>query len=244
MAKDLAVLSAGEFYQKALLQITESDIPFLVGGATALKVHTGIQRETKDLDLFCKASDYPKILKILIDNNWKSEITDARWIAKAFHNTHYIDLIFSTPTGACTVDDSWFEHATPFDLYDIPLKCVASEELIWCKAFVQERVRFDGADINHIILKQGRVLDWERLLMRMDPYWEILFGHILFFRFIYPSERNAVPRWVMEELIQRVNDQQDIPLPKDKVCRGPLVSQTQYEKDFKEWGFRVITTYM
>ena len=35
-----------------------------------------------------------------------------------------------------------------------------AEESLWCKAFVMERERFDGADVAHIILAYGDRLDW------------------------------------------------------------------------------------
>ena len=37
------------------------------------------------------------------------------------------------------------------------------EEMIWSKAFVQERERFDGADVLHVFRTLGRTLSWDRL---------------------------------------------------------------------------------
>ena len=34
----------------------------------------------------------------------------------------------------------------------------------------------------------------------MEPHWEVLLTHLLNFRFVYPTERDLVPRWLMEEL--------------------------------------------
>ncbi len=44
--------------------------------------------------------------------------------------------------------------------------------LIWSKAFVQ--LRYRGADIAHVILKQSDQIDWKRLLGYMELYWEVL----------------------------------------------------------------------
>ncbi len=65
----------------------------------------------------------------------------------------------------------------------------------------------------------------------------MLLIHVLNFRFIYPSERDRVPRWLFDELILRARQQADLPLPQTKVCRGRLFSPTDYRVDVAEWGF-------
>jgi hypothetical protein len=81
------------------------------------------------------------------------------------------------------------------------------------------------------------MIDWKRLLGYMDQYWEVLLGHILSFRFIYPSEREIIPRWLLDELLGRLNNQLSLPTPKEKVCRGRLLSPKDYVMDIKELGF-------
>ena len=61
--------------------------------------------------------------------------------------------------------------------------------------------------------------------------------HLLNYRFIYPSERDHVPRWLMEELLLRARQQIDLPLPQTRVCRGRLFSPEDYRVDVAEWGF-------
>jgi hypothetical protein len=42
----------------------------------------------------------------------------------------------------------------------VPVRLCPPEEIIWSKAFIMERERYDGADISHLIRAcQGR-LDW------------------------------------------------------------------------------------
>jgi hypothetical protein len=110
--------------------------------------------------------------------------------------------------------------------------------MIWCKSFVQERERFDGADVVHLIRKQGPTLDWHRVLARMDPHWEVLFAHLLTFRFVYPSERDTVPAWLMRELQSRVERQLAEPPPQEPICRGLLISERQYQIDITTWGYQ------
>lgn len=241
MKKDESFKKEADFYEKTIIHLKTSKIPFLIGGAYALKAHTEIKRSTKDLDIFCKAGDYTRLLKVLNEEGYRTEIVDARWIAKAYSKDYLIDLIFSTPSNIWSVDDTWFKYSTTYKLFNQEVRVLAPEELIWCKSFIQDRQRYDGADIYHIILKQGLKINWQRLLMRLEPHWEILFAHIINFRFIYPSKRDIIPKWVMEELEKRLKEQFNAPKVLDQVCRGTLLSRTQYLIDIKEWGFKDIT---
>jgi hypothetical protein len=63
---------AKAFYQQALDLLDQSGVPFMLGGAFAMFHYTGIYRDTKDLDVFCKASDYPKILKFFQDKGFRN----------------------------------------------------------------------------------------------------------------------------------------------------------------------------
>ncbi|MFN3405274.1 MAG: nucleotidyltransferase [Cytophagaceae bacterium] len=233
---------AHDFYRDALNLIQENQLEILIGGGFALKHHTGINRQTKDLDLFCKPGDMLKILKVLSFNGYKTEITDARWIAKAFKDNHFIDLIFNTVNNLCPVDESWFQYSQEGELYGKSTRYISAEELLWCKIYIQSRDHYDGADVNHIILRKGKVLDWKRILGRLDQHWHLLLGQLLNFQFIYPSERDVVPRWLFDDLLERAKEQFDLPAPIDKICRGPLVEHTHYNVDIMEWGFKIITT--
>ena len=75
-----------------------------------------------------------------------------------------------------------------------------------------------------------------RLLAYMEVHWEVLLAHLLNFRWIYPSERDAIPRWLVEELMSRLRAQLELPPSDMKVCRGRMFS-ADYEIDVQEWGF-------
>ncbi|RAV98725.1 nucleotidyltransferase [Pseudochryseolinea flava] len=230
------------FYHESLDLLNESGIPYMLGGGFAQAFYTGIQRDTKDLDIFCKASDYPKILKFFADKGYKTELTDVRWLAKIFKDDHFIDIIFDTVNNICRVDDTWLDNAPDDELEGRKVKYIPAVELLWCKIYVQNRERFDGADVNHLLLKQGKNLDWKRLLSRMDQHWHLLLAHILVFQFVYPSEyHQIIPTWIFEELMSRAHDQYALPPPVERVCRGPIIDQTQYMVDIKEWDYKVTT---
>ncbi|MBO9702413.1 MAG: nucleotidyltransferase [Sporocytophaga sp.] len=231
---------AHEFFRSVLEFVTENNLPILVGGAVALRNYTGIVRE-KDLDLFCKPGDYIKILKLLSSHGWTIEITDARWIAKALKDNYFVDFIFNTTNNLCPVDDSWFEHSVPGELYGVKVKYVAPEELMWSKIYIQDRAHYDGSDVNHLILKKSDNIDWKRVLQRLDQHWHLLLGQLLNFQFIYPSERDKIPRWLFEMLLERAKGQYELPAPVEKVCRGPLVDHSSYSIDIVDWHYKIIT---
>jgi hypothetical protein len=73
---------AQEFYKEALQLLKECGVDFMLGGAFSLFAHTGIYRDTKDLDIFCRPSDYSKILQFFADKGFTTQLTDIRWLAK------------------------------------------------------------------------------------------------------------------------------------------------------------------
>jgi hypothetical protein len=233
---------AHAFYKEALELLEESGASFMLGGAFCMFEYTGIYRDTKDLDIFCKASEYTRILKFFADKGYKTELTDVRWLAKVFKGEYFIDIIFDTVNNICRVDDSWFQHAVDAEFVGCNVKLLSPEELIFCKLYVQNRERYDGADVNHVMLKQGKTLNWERLMQRMDPHWHILLAQLIQFQFVYPSDyHDIIPRWLFDELIRRAQEQYDLPPAVERVCRGPIIDQTQYQVDIKDWNYKVTT---
>ncbi|MFN3512165.1 MAG: hypothetical protein ACK41C_03915 [Phenylobacterium sp.] len=228
---------AEAFFATCLGLLAESQIPFLLSGTYAVSAYTGIVRPTKDLDVFCKAGDYPKILAYFQARGYATEVEDERWIAKVRQDKLFFDVIFNMSNATMPVTDDWFTGDEKIEVYGVEAKITPPTELVWSKMFIQDRYRYDGADVAHVILRQRDAIDWIRLLRYMEPYWEVLLIHLLNFRFIYPTERDAVPRWVMEELTGRLAAQVSLPPARVKVCRGRLFSPRDYVIDITEWGF-------
>jgi hypothetical protein len=233
---------AREFYHEALLRLQNSGEEFMVGGGFAFYHYTDISRHTKDLDIFCKASQVPRILKVFEDYGYTVQFTDVRWLAKVFSQEHFMDIIFDSPNNICAVDDSWYRYAVPADFQGVPVKMLPVEELIWCKLFVQNRERYDGADVNHLLLHCGQTLDWQRLMERIDRHWHLLLAQLLLFQFVYPSDyQHIIPRPLFDELLERSRQQYLTPPPQEKVCRGPLIDQTQYAVDIISGNYKALT---
>ena len=228
---------AEAFYSEVLQLMAESRIPFLVSGTFALASYTGIDRPTKDVDVFAKAGDALKLLHYFKEHGFDVEIVDERWLSRITRGELFVDIITNMPTVTTHVTDEWFEGAPTSELFGAKVRLVPPTQFIWSKIFVQDHHRFDGADVAHMILKKHDQINWEQLLKHMELYWEVLLMALLNFRFVYPSERHMVPRWLMEELLERLRDQADMKGPGKKVCRGRIFSPRDYSIDVDEWGF-------
>ena len=234
---------AATFYQQVLTVLKTEAIEFMIGGSFAVFEYTDTFRQTKDMDIYCRPADYPQILKLFAAKGYETQLTDVRWLAKVFDQQgNFIDIIFDTVNNICKVDDTWFANSREAVVFDMPVKLIGPEELIWGKMYVMNRERYDGADVNHLFLKQGKDLDWERLSNLMEPNWHLLLTYILLFQFVYPSDfTDIIPRALFDDLIDRAKDQYNLPQPVERICRGPLIDQTQYQVDVKEWDYKSYT---
>jgi hypothetical protein len=229
--------AAEAFYSEVLQHMAESDLPFLLSGTYALASYTGIDRPTKDVDVFAKAGDALKMLAYFKEQGFDVEIVDERWLARITRGKLFVDVIYNMPTVTTHVTDEWFDGAPTTELFGAKVRLVPPTQFIWSKIFVQDHHRYDGADVAHMILKRHKEIKWEQLLSHMELYWEVLLIALLNFRFIYPSERDAVPKWLMDELLLRLRDQSEVKGPGKKVCRGRIFSPRDYAIDVDEWGF-------
>ncbi len=129
------------------------------------------------------------------------------------------------------------ERARLEEVLGLSCALCAPEEIIWMKAYIMERERFDGADVAHLIQSCAERLDWLHLVRRFESYWRVLLAHLVLFGFVYPSERNRIPSSVMSDLLQRAQEELSS-TPDDRVCRGTLLSRAQYLSDVQERGYR------
>jgi hypothetical protein len=222
---------------RAIQTLQRAGIPFLVGGAYAFGIYTGIYRDTKDLDLFPRKVDALRALDVLAQDGWRTDRTNEVWIYKAFRGPYYVDLIFNSGNGVAEVDDDWFRHARDAEVFGQRVQIAAPEDMIWSKGFVLERERYDGADVLHLLRSTARGMDWKRLLQRFDRHWEVLFSHLLLFWFAYPSERTAIPEWVIRRMLSRTVDALREGDWSERICRGNLLSNVNYALDMKEWRY-------
>ncbi len=231
--------SAGELDARAdaLRALNAAGVRYVVAGAYAMFEYTGIYRDTKDLDVFLRRRDLIHAFRALEAAGFRTEMIDPVWIAKGFRGEWFVDLIFSSGNGVAVVDDAWFDNARRAEVMGVPVLLAPAEEIIWSKSFVCERERYDGNDVANLIRASGEQLDWARLLARFDQHWEVLLAHVVMYRFSFPSERSKVPDWAMRELLRRTAESLGEGDWGRRICRGSLVSKTQYRHVLDHLGF-------
>ena len=228
-----------DFYRRGMRSLEAAGIDYLVGGAYALAVHAGIERHTRDFDVFVRPEDAEAALAALAPCCDRVEMTFTHWLGKAFCGDAYVDVIFNSGNGLSPVDDEWFAHAVDSEVLGRRVRLIPPEEMIWQKAFVMERERFDGADIVHVLRASAPRLDWARLFRRFRGHWRVLFAHLVLFGYVYPHERHKIPEGVIHLLADRLQREAKAG-PNGaghKLLQGTLISREQYLVDLEQWGY-------
>ena len=215
----------------------DANIPFLIGGAYVVEIYAGVSRRTKDFDLYLRPQHVDSAIKALKRVGCKTEKTFPHWLAKAERGRDCVDLIYRAGNGLCEVDDLWFERAHNSNFLGLEVKLCAPEEMIWMKAYIMERERFDGADVAHILQSCADKLDWPHLVRRFSPDWRVLLSHLVLFGYIYPGERDKIPTAIIDDLIARLRSEKGT-AGANRICNGTLLSRKQYLLDVRERGFR------
>src|SRR5690242_15317123 len=102
-----------EVYRRAIHALNAASIPFVVAGAYAIYEHTGIYRQTKDLDLFVEPSVVLPAAHALHDAGFVLRLEELHWLAKGFVGEKFVDLIYGMGNGVAFIDAEWFTHSRP-----------------------------------------------------------------------------------------------------------------------------------
>jgi len=225
-------------FRDALVALNRARISYVLGGAFAVYFHTGTWRDTKDMDIFLLPPDVGRALGSLRAAGFTTAIEDEHWLAKAFKNGYTIDLVFGEGNWTRPVDREWIDRSSLEHLLGEPVRIAAIEELIWSKAYVASRDRFDGSDIVHLIRASKGAIDWHHLLDRFGNHWQLLFLYINLFLFVYPSNKRYIPTWVLHKMISNLQDQMAEPTPREKICRGTLLDRLSFLDDVEKLGYK------
>src|SRR5260370_15086836 len=123
-------------FREVSLLMERERIPFAISGAFALHEHTGIWRDTKDLDLFLPSEQVPRALKVLEKDQFTVEVCDPVWLAKARRAEYYVDLITGMSNAGIRGDYSWIKRASRSKGFGVDLRVLAPEEFIASKVFL------------------------------------------------------------------------------------------------------------
>ena len=231
-----------QLFREVLTLLNESGVPYVISGAFALREHTGICRDTKDLDVFIPPENVREAMVFLQQHGFECEVADPVWLAKAHRGDFFVDLITGMSTGTVTVDHSWVERSTPSEIFGVPVRVLGPEELIASKLFVTRRERFDGADIAHVFYGTKGKLDWEWLLQLVGEHWKLLLWHVVLFQYSYPAHSDFVPREIWDDLLGRFRQEVEHP-DKTAEFRGSLIDPRMFAIDVDEWGMADLNQY-
>lgn len=209
-------------------------IPFAVSGAFALHQHTGIWRDTKDLDLFLPREEIPRALAVLDAAGLATEVCDPVWLCKARRDGYFVDLITGMSNAVITVQQDWIDRAVESEILGMSVKVLAAEELIASKLFVTRRERFDGADIVHVIYGTAGKLDWTRILSLAGEHWMVVLWVLVLYQYVYPAESHFVPRELWHWLLSHLQNELDHP-NSETAFRGSLIDEKMFAIDIAEW---------
>ena len=191
---------------QALREVAEhlhaSGVEVLLGGAFALGRHVGRWRGTKDIDFFLRPRDRERAIEALTTTGFSdyfgTQEYDRSWIFRAFRDDALVDVIWTIPNHVTDVDEAWFQHAARFSMHGREYTTIPLEELIWIKLFVLQRDRCDWPDVLNLLRCNARLLDWERLVRRIDRHAALLLGALHVLQWLSPEVLEVVPAWVKQ----------------------------------------------
>lgn len=225
------------FYIRTVEVLQQHGIDFMIGGGHAFNAYTKMDRLSKDFDVFIHEEACGDALRVMEEEGYETEFSFPHWLGKAHSGDKTIDFIYGSGNGVAPVDDEWFAHVIPGELWGMPVLFCPVEELIWSKAFIMERERYDGSEIAHLLHSSAETLNWPRLLARFGEHWPVLLSHLVLFHFIYPFDRHKMPLAVTQLLTRKLRADLTEPPPERKVCNGTLLSRAQYLVDVDDWGY-------
>jgi hypothetical protein len=234
MRQKIMSIEEQEVHSDALRILNEAGVHYVVSGAVALGHYTGLWRSTKDLDLFLVRTDLTSALTVLATHGYTVETQSSHWLANARKGKYYVDLIHGFGGWRAPIDEEWYDRGYPAVVLGHPVRVSPVEELIWIKAYVAHRERFDGADVLHLIQACHQTLNWNHLLSRFGECSDLLLFYLALYEFAYPGRRTDIPGWVKAQLIDRVHHTTKEPASAGKICRGTLIDRFSFLADIQD----------
>lgn len=226
-----------EVYREALRALNQSGLRYAVGAAFARFVYTSIWRQTKDLDIFVRPADLRVVMDVLEAVGFETEVKERSWLAKAWKNGHFLDLIFGHGHGLLPFDECSFEGVKMDKVLGVVSPLIPIEEMIASAAFVAGRNRFDGPEVAHLIRASKGKLDWQRILDRLGENRELLLWHLILFDFVYPGHTRYLPQALMVQLFEEVRERWKTNRRSTKQFRGTLLDPFSWTVDVEDWGY-------
>src|SRR4051794_41947657 len=80
-----------EVYRRALQALNGASVPYVVAGAYAIYEHTGIYRQTKDLDIFVEPRSVVTAAQALHEAGFVMRLEGLHWPAQGFRGDKFVE---------------------------------------------------------------------------------------------------------------------------------------------------------
>ena len=148
---------------RTLEVVRSAEVPFLVIGEIASAVW-GRDRGTNDIDLFVRPEASPRVLELLGDAGFDTQVVYEHWLSKAHADGVDVDIIYRASRDIL-LDDEMLERAAWVDYRGRRLPVAPPEDLVVMKAGATRedtaRYWYDALGI-----LSTATLDWEYLVKR------------------------------------------------------------------------------
>jgi Uncharacterised nucleotidyltransferase len=161
--------------KKAVAELRESGIPFLLGGGLAVWARGG--PETRhDLDFVVKPEDAERALAVLEEAGMQPERPPEEWLFKAWDGEVLIDVIFH-PRGL-EVTDELIERGEVLHVLGISIPVMSIEDVLATKLLALHEHELDYTGLIRIARAVREQIDWRYLRERTQgsPYAAAFFS--------------------------------------------------------------------
>lgn len=194
----------GEIYRRVISKANDRGLRFAIGGGLAVNAYTGLQRNTKDLDIYVTPAGCKAMVEILslagLSDYYERSPYDRKWIYRGYADGVIVDVIWAMANQAAEVDEAWLSRGPDVEIAEQRLRLLPPEELLWTKLYVVQRDRCDWPDVLNLIYSKGGVMDWRHLLKRLGDDAALLAGVLSLFAWLCPGRVRTVPGWLWEQL--------------------------------------------
>ncbi|MGH9766446.1 MAG: nucleotidyltransferase [Blastocatellia bacterium] len=194
----------GEIYRLVISEAHAAGLRFAIGGGFAVNAYTGLQRNTKDLDIYVMPSEREAMIEILaragMSDYYEQLPYDRKWIYRGYTDGVIVDVIWAMANQAAEVDEVWLTRGPEVEILGQRPRLLPPEELIWTKLYVLQRDRCDWPDVFNLIYSKGEALDWEHLLKRLGDDAPLLGGVLSLFVWLCPGRVRTIPGWLWGRL--------------------------------------------
>lgn len=223
---------ASKVYESAIDALEREHVEFMLGGAVALNAHSGVWRDTKDIDVFVRPAHAKRALRALQSAGFSTQTVYESWLGKGWKGDHFVDVIWRNANALLPVTDAWFDPRSYVHLFGRDVMVISVEDFLVSKMMVMGRYRYDGADLLHVLFMAADKVDWDRLARLCGEHIGLMTAHLHTFRWAYPAWRHKVPDEVLTRFARLAHDAESTMGP----FRGRLIDIQSFEVDVQEWG--------